>query len=338
MRRACLLLACVLVAANARGQALVHDVPDIPATPVTLAPAPPAPKTTVPVFRTGVDLVALSVVVTDGQQKFVTGLTANNFAVYEDGVQQDVSFFAATPVPLDLAILLDTSASMTDKLQTVQQAAIGFASTLRDGDRAMVVDIKDATKVLQPLTTDIGAAKAAIATVAAKGGTALYNGLYLTLKELTKERRENGEVRRQALVVLSDGDDTASLVSFDDVMAEAKAAGISIYTITLKSAYLVEMASGHRSFSQSDYAMRALAQETGARSFFPMNISELSGVYGSIAQELGSQYALGYTPKNPRRDGGYRHLVVRIADHPGAAPRARSGYTAPRADRKAGLQ
>ena len=82
--------------------------------------------------------------------------------------------------------------------------------------------------------------------------------------------------------------------------------------------------------------MKALAQETGARSFFPSAIAELSGVYSSIAQELASQYALGYVPKNPRRDGAFRRLTVRIADRPGAAPRTRSGYVAPRAERKTG--
>jgi Ca-activated chloride channel homolog len=288
-------------------------------------------------FRTEIDLVALNVVVTDGASKFVTGLQQKDFAVYEDGVQQDVSFFAATAVPLDLAILLDTSSSMHDKMREVQQAATGFASTLREGDRAMIVDIKDATNVLQPLTDDLNAVKAAIAATKAKGGTALFNGIYLTLKEMTKQRRSNEQIRRQAIVVLSDGEDTASLLSFDDVMAQAKEAGISIYTITLRSPFLVQMAAadGHRYFAEAEYGMKTLAQETGARSFFPAAITDLAGVYGSIAQELATQYALGYTPKNVRRDGTFRRLTVRIADHPGAAPRTRAGYIAPRSERKA---
>jgi Ca-activated chloride channel homolog len=288
------------------------------------------------VFRSGVDLVAVNVVVMDGGTRFVTGLQPANFAVYEDGVQQDVSYFAAAAVPLDLAVLLDTSSSMSDKMEEMQQAATGFISTLRDGDRAMIVDIKDATKVLQPLTGDVSAARAAIASTIAKGGTALFNGIYLTLKELTKQRAANEEIRRQAIVVLSDGEDTASLVSFDDVMAQAKDAGISIYTITLRSPYVIKMAAapGRRHFSEAEYAMKALAQETGARSFFPSAVTELSGVYDSIAEELASQYALGYIPKNPRRDGAFRRLTVRIADRPGAAPRTRSGYIAPRAERK----
>jgi Ca-activated chloride channel family protein len=287
-------------------------------------------------FRTGVDLVALSVVVTDGKEAFVNGLTADNFAVFEDGIRQEVSFFAAGDVPLDLAILLDTSASMTDKMATAQAAAIGFASTLRPADRLLVVDIKDTTKIIAPLSGDLDAAKAAIRATSARGGTGLYNGLYLTLKELAKQRRVNGDVRRQALVVLSDGDDTASLMSFDDVMDLAKQSGISIYTITLKSKWASRATtlatSSQRYFSQSEYSMKALAQETGGRSFFPAEITELAGVYSLIADELASQYALGYTSKNPKRDGTYRRVIVRITDRPGTQTRTRTGYLSARAE------
>jgi VWFA-related protein len=200
----------------------------------------------------------------------------------------------------------------------------------------MIVDIKDATHILQPLTDDIDAAKSAIASTKAKGGTALYNGVYTTLKELAKQRRTSGEVRRQAIVVLSDGEDTASLVAFDDVMAQAKEAGIAIYTIRLRTPSLLDSGRGsaRHYFSESEYSMKALAQETGARAFFPSAITELAGVYSSIAEELASQYALGYSSKNPRRDGAFRKVTVRVADHPGVSLRTRSGYIAPRPERK----
>jgi len=286
-------------------------------------------------FRSEIDVVALSIVVTDGKQNFVEGLTADNFAVFEDGVRQDVSFFAAGEVPLDLAILLDTSASMSDKIATVQQAAIGFASTLREQDRLIVVDIKDATQILSALGDDHEAAKRAILSTVPRGGTALYNGLYLTLKEMSKARRSNGDVRRQAIVVLSDGEDTSSLMTFDDVMAVAKEAGISIYTITLKSKWAMRQTGSNasRQFSQSDFAMKSFAQETGARSFFPTEITDLAGVYGLIAEELANQYALGYTSKNPKRDGAFRRLIVRVTDPPGSQTRTRSGYLSAHAER-----
>lgn len=183
----------------------------------------------------------MNVVVTDAANRFVNGLAANDFAVYEDGVRQDVSYFAATAVPLDLALLLDTSASMLDKIETVQKAAIGFTATLRPNDRVTIVDMKDNVRTLHPLDGDLESAKAAIRVTRAGGGTGLFNGLYMTIKEMTR-LRGNGEVRRQAIAVLTDGDDTTSLVSFDDVMDLAKQAGIAIYTITLRSASAVTQA------------------------------------------------------------------------------------------------
>jgi Ca-activated chloride channel homolog len=283
-------------------------------------------------FKGGVDLVALNVVVVDRQQRFVGGLTADNFTVYEDGIPQDLSYFAAGDVPLDLAILLDTSASMMYRLATAQRAAIGFASALRPIDRLLVVDIKGSANVIAPLSHDLESAKQAIRSTFARGTTALYNGVYLTLKELAKQRKVAGDMRRQALVVLSDGDDTSSLVAFEDVMELAKQSGISVYTIMLKPKDVLpayaSVREGHA--QQSEYAMKALAQETGGRSFFPREANELADVYGAIGQELASQYALGYTSNNPRRDGGYRRVVVRIVDREGVQPRTRAGYLAPR--------
>ena len=331
MKRLSLLVMCLGLTFDAQAQV---PLPDTEHQTALLASAAAtigeAPTTT---FRSGVDLVALNVVVTDSTEKFVGGLASTDFAVFEDGVQQEVSFFGATGVPLDLAILLDTSASMTDKIQTAQQAAIGFVSTLRNGDRVTVIDIKDATKVLFPLGDDLSAARNAILLTTARGGTALYNGTYLALKEMTKLRRENGEVRRQAIVVLSDGADTSSLLSYDDVLDLAKESGIAIYTISLRSKMEVLRASrdGRHYFSQSDFGMKALAQETGAKAYFPSDISELAGVYSSIAEELASQYALGYTSKNPKKDGAYRRVIVRVTAKPGARTRTRSGYLSARA-------
>jgi Ca-activated chloride channel family protein len=289
-------------------------------------------KAQVPVFRAEVDLVALNVVVTDGEEKYVTGLAPADFAVYEDGVQQDVSFFGSADVPLDLAILLDTSSSMAGKLQIAQQAAVGLVSTLRPGDRATVVDIKDATKIVFPLGGNVEAAKHAILATAPGGGTALYNGTYLALKEMSRQARQNGDVRRQAIVLLSDGADTASLLSFDDVMDVAKRSGIAVYTVSLTSqAESVRASSqGRRYFSQSDFSMRALAQETGAKSFFPVDVNDLPKIYSAIADELATQYALGYTSKNPKIDGTYRRVVVRVTAMPNLRTRTRAGYLSAR--------
>jgi Ca-activated chloride channel family protein len=346
VRRSILLMACALVAVDARAQVATRAEQQVPpvsniAENTITAHGQPATASRNPdatTFRSSVDIVALNVVVTDADQKYVAGLNPSDFKVFEDGIQQDVSFFGASEVPLDLAILIDTSASMTGKMALAQRAAAGFLSTLRPGDRTLIMDIKDATKMLYPLGDDFAAARAAIMSTVPQGGTALYNGAYLTLKELAKQRRANTDVRRQAVVVLSDGDDTASLVSYDDLMELAKQAGIGIYTITLRSKFLVTQASqrGHSYFSQSEFGMKALAQETGARSFFPTDVSELPSIYSAIAEELATQYALGYSSKNPKLDGSYRRVIVRVADRPGTKTRTRAGYLAARMSRTAG--
>lgn len=282
-------------------------------------------------FKGGVDLVALNVVVVDPRQQFVGGLTAGNFAVYEDGVQQDVSFFAAAELPLDLAILLDTSSSMYDKIAIAQKAAVGFVSALRPVDRLLVMDVKDSARVLSPLSHDLEAAKSAILATSPAGNTAIYNSLYLTLKEMARQKDPDQNRRRQALVLLSDGDDTTSLVAYDDVMELARQTGISIYTIMLRSSQSEsDIARRNPQASKSEFGMKALAQETGGRSFLALQINDLAGVYKTIGQELASQYAIGYMPTNQRRDGAYRRVSVRIVDRANAQPRTRAGYLAPR--------
>ena len=287
------------------------------------------------VFKSGVDLVAMSVVVTDAQNRFVPGLSASDFAVHEDGIEQDVSFFAASDVPLDLAVVIDTSASMTDKITRLQHAATGLAATMRVTDRICVVEIKGAVRTLYKKGSDVRAAIDAIRATQPSGATSLFNGLYIMLKELAREGRTGG-VRRQAIVVFSDGEDTTSVVTFDDLLDAARRAGVALYTITLKppkpahdAPQARDVGSVHR--PQIDYAMRALAQETGGRAFFPTTIDELAGIYDGIAAELAHQYVIGYVSNSPPRNGAYRRVMVRVTQ-PALRAHARSGYVAGRAE------
>ena len=273
-------------------------------------------------------MVALSVTVLDGR-KLVSGLHQQDFEIYEDGVQQQVQFFESRSVPLDVILLLDTSSSMNDKMEVVHQAARGFMKMLRPGDRGAVVTFADSVNVVQALTPDAEAIASAINSVQAKGSTSLRNAVYVALKQFGRRAQDSGEVRRQAIAVLSDGEDTASVVSFDDVMALARQSGVNIYSIALRSQYAaLRDASERRYFSDADYSMKSLAQETGGQAFFPTNINELKGVYDAIAGELSAQYSLGYSPSNPRNDGRFRRIIVRVTSNPSFRPRARTGYTA----------
>ena len=305
-----------LVAACAAAVALVAPV---------RAQQPAAPQQQ-PSFRAGVDVVSLHVTVTDASGRFVTNLPEDVFSVYEDGVKQDVRFFNRSNLPIALSILLDTSASMEDKLQTAQNAAIGFVKRLRPQDLAQVIAFDSRVQIAQGFTSNEPDLEDAIRKTSPSGSTSLHNAIYIALKELKKIKAVNEEdVRRQALVVFSDGEDTSSLVSFDEVLDLAKRSETGIYTIALRGADTQT-----KGFREAEYVMRTLAQETGGRSFFPAKIEDLAGVYSQIADELASQYTIGYVSKNTRRDGTFRRVVVQVA-RPGLAPRAKLGYYAPTA-------
>ena len=282
------------------------------------------------VFRSATNLVPLSVTVTDQSNHFVKGLSAGDFAVYEDGIRQEVQFFETSQIPLDLILLLDTSSSMSDKMDVVHEAAIGFVNTLRPGDRGAVVAFADGVDVAQQLTSDRTELEQAVRRTRARGATSLHNALYVSLKQFGRDAHQQGDIRRQAIAVLSDGEDTSSLVSFDDVLALARKSGVSVYPIAMQSKYASTRlaASGQRrTFSQSEYSMRSLAQETGAKAFFPSQVLELKAIYAAIAEELSSQYSLAYAPSNGRADGRFRRIVVRVTDRPELRLRTRTGYT-----------
>jgi Ca-activated chloride channel homolog len=278
-----------------------------------------------PAFRAGVELVSLSVTVTDLSNRFVTTLGMDDFSVFEDGMAQEVTFFNRTNLPVALSLLLDTSASMENRLATVQRAAVGFASRIREQDMAQVVDFDSRVTVLESFTNDPAALERAIMQTTAGGSTSLYNALYIALHELRKVRAKTAEeIRRQAIVVLSDGEDTSSLVTFDRVLDLAKRSETAIYAIGLRSA---DTSKG-RGFREADYVLRQLANETGGRAFFPTKAEDLGDIYDRIGQELSSQYLIGYTSRNPRRDGAWRRVVVRV-NKPELTTRTKQGYYAP---------
>jgi Ca-activated chloride channel family protein len=289
-----------------------------------------------PTFKSGVDLVPLTVTVTDTTGRYVTGLTGTDFTVFEDGVEQPLSFFASDDVPVDLALVLDTSESMLTDLPLVQTAASGLIRQLRASDRGAVVEVKDTAGIPQPFTSDQAQITRAIHGLSPSGSTALYDGLYVVLREFERERRAAFQVRRQVLVLLSDGLDNKSHVTFDEVMDLARRAGVNIYVIALRGEVaLMRRVEMDESMLRAEYTMGAVARESGGRTFFPKSARELPAIYTAIAQELASQYELGYVPARPGGDGAFRRVAVRVPPRPNVLARTRSGYYAPRT--KAGL-
>jgi Ca-activated chloride channel homolog len=273
-------------------------------------------------FRGGVDVVSLYVTVTDGSH-YVTDLEREEFQVFEDATKQELSFFSKVQQPIALAILLDTSASMDTKLETAQEAAIGFARRMRKGDIMEVIEFDGQVNILQQFTSDVSLLERAIRQATVNGSTSLYNAIYISLKDLKRMRAQSvEEIRREAIVVLSDGDDTSSLVAYDEVLDLAKRSETAIYSIGLR-----QNDGTRREFKEAEFVLRQLSQETGGRVFYPSTVAELPKIYEQISQELASQYSIGYVSRNPARNGAWRRLNVRVV-RPGLVARTRQGYYA----------
>jgi VWFA-related protein len=278
------------------------------------------------VFESGVELINLSVCVMDGRNRYITDLAEADFTVLEDGVRQQVSLFTRRRLDLSLVVMIDTSASMEPKLAVARAAARRLIDALGPADEAEVIAFNERATMLEGFTSDRAALERAIDSTTASGSTALYTALYVALKDLAKEKKR-GELRRYAIALLSDGQDTASRVTDDQVLELARRNEIVIYSIRPRPSEIT--AADAKGLGEADYFLSVLGRDTGGQAFFPGSLGELSGVYDRIAEELRSEYSLGYISSNGTRDGRWRRIG--ILTRGGLQVRHRPGYFAPHA-------
>ena len=279
-----------------------------------------------PVLHSRVDLVSLSVSVTDRANHYVADLEQRDFAVFEEGMPQSVTYFRKTEAPLVLTLLLDSSSSMRLKLATAQRAAIGFVEQLTAADVASVLQFGTRVTTLQELTGDRGMLVNAVRRAVADGQTALYTAAYVALRQLggVTVADQGGGIRRRVLIILSDGKDNASVVGYTDVLDTASRSDTVIYSIALRSLDFFDSSDDDNSI----FLLRQLAERTGGRIFIVRDAQELSEVYRRIHEELQHQYTLAYTSRRPP-DGSWRRLRVQVT-RAGVLARTKAGYFAPR--------
>jgi len=261
----------------------------------------------VPTFSSTVDVVNLNVSVTDKHDRYITGLGATDFKVYEDGVPQQLCVFTQERLPISLAVLIDSSLSMTPNLPAVKAAAMRLVRALRPEDQAEIIQFNHRFSVVQDFTNDQRLLEAAVGSIRAEGATGVYNAIYLTLKD-PRFRGKADELTRQAVVVLTDGEDTSSLVSDDQVLQIARKSNVTIFTINLQQQRAASLDSDAP--DRAAFFLSSLARETGGRSYSPSGLAQIDGVYDKIADELRTQYALGYVSSNPQQDGKWRHIAI----------------------------
>jgi Ca-activated chloride channel homolog len=286
-----------------------------------------------PTFRTGVELVSLSVTATDASGRYVTGLTAEDFLVLEDGLPQELVFFSPAETNLAVSLLLDSSGSMVERMPLARKAANRFISQLRPGDVAQIVEFNSRVQVLQGFTDDREALTRAVDSIGVGGLTSLYNAIYIAMQTFdTRPDADLDDRRRHVVVVLSDGEDTSSLVTFDAVFDAARRSHSVIYTIGLALDPALSQATESRQgrlFAENPrFLLRQLADQTGGRLLLTDRAQELESIYDTIADELAHQYVMGYLPPPPAEgQEEWRTIGVRV-NQPNVQTRARPGYFA----------
>jgi Ca-activated chloride channel family protein len=273
-------------------------------------------------------LVPLMVSVTDNKGKLVTTLTKDDFRIYEDDKLQTIKNFARdTDIPLSIALLVDSSGSVIEKIKFEKAAATDFffSTVKRRKDRAMVIGFDSNVSVLSDSTPDGFTDEPerlaeAVNKIKAGGGTSVYDAVYLSVQK--KLGHESGD-RRKLIVLISDGDDTSSRFSLTEAVEMAQRNNTTIYAISTNKTSDTRS----RAKVEGDDVIRKFVEETGGKAYFPLKLDDLAGDFQKIGDELRSQYVISYTPTNQNLDGTYRTVRVEMVDKKHKA-RTRRGYFA----------
>jgi Ca-activated chloride channel family protein len=275
-------------------------------------------------IRVRVDLVNVLLTVFDKQGRIIPDLTQKDVSIVEDGVPQEIlNFNRDVNLPLTIALLVDTSESVHPKLKFEQDAATNFFMTvLQEKDRGLLLEFDSGVTMLQDFTSDPNKLAKMIRALKAGGGTSLYDAVYMVCDE--KLMLESG---RRTIVIVSDGDDTASKFKFEDALELTHRAEATIFAIGTSRGGFFGIPD--KRAQAGDRALEQLTAETGGRTFFPVKEDDLEGSFQQIAQELRSQYSIGYISTNKKKDGGYRNIQIKLANKDYKV-RHKKGYYAPK--------
>lgn len=257
-----------------------------------------------------VDVVQVTAVVTDDANRFVSGLTAKDFRVFDEDRPQTLTNFASENIPLELVTAIDVSSSMTDALPLVKTSATRFLEALRPADQVTVLGFNDNIITLARRSTDQAARARAVDRLGPWGGTALYD---VIIRAADLLGRQSG---RRAVVVFTDGDDQSSHAPMAAVIQRAEASDATIYMIGQGRAI---------ASANLQHLMRQLATVSGGRAFFSDQPSKLETVFGEILEDLRHQYLLAFDAPDSARDGAWHRLRVDVPGHQYSV-RARQGY------------
>jgi len=261
--------------------------------------------------------------VSDKKGRFVINLNREDFEVFEEKKPQNIlEFIAESNLPLRLGILIDSSNSVRDRFKFQQEAAVEFiTSVIRPKeDRAIVVSFDNQVELRADLTGDVEKLSQTVRDMRAGGGTALFDAIYYACKDKLMQDQPLFKFRR-AMVILSDGEDTQSVMTREQAIEMALKADVVIYTISTNIT---------RIESEGDRILKHMSERTGGMTFFPFKASDLAQSFENIANELRSQYNILYRPEPIKTDGQWHPVQIRVKGRKDLIVRARPGYYAPK--------
>ena len=275
-----------------------------------------AGQQTPPTFKAGTQLVSLFVTVTDAQRRLVPDVLQEDFEILDNDRPQPIVFFENQNQPITVVVMLDTSGSMTGTIKLLQEAAEQFLIRLFPGDKAKVGAFNDKIQVGASFTGDRDDLVLDVKKLDYGNATRLYDALAVSLDEL------KGIEGRRVVLVFTDGEDTMSRASMGGVIDRARAEEVMVYSIGFESDYF----NGQRMIhSKVDAGLKKISEETGGGYFELKKSADLSPTFTRVAQELHSQYVVGFTPT--QLDNKVHRLTVRVKQ-PGMTARARRSYVA----------
>lgn len=292
-------------------------------------------------FRIGVAVnqVFLSVNARSSTGGFVSGLIQEDLQVYENGVKQEILNFYSEGVPVNVVLLIDISGSTRDAQGEIQRAALGFARSLSDEDRVAIITFNDAPRLILNWTNDTERVELALGSIYAKGSTVFNDALYVTFDDLLAKVEG-----KTAVIALTDGIDTNSMVEPEEIMDLAVRSEAMVYVVSKLEEYWAGAIAARMAYQaraqlvprvlkdpfiiSAKRFLERLAQQTGGAVLDTKAFSNLSDVYSQVAEELKNQYYISYIPSNILKDGKWRDIEVR-ARRSGVVVSTRPGYYAP---------
>jgi len=285
-------------------------------------------------FKIGVEvnMVTVPITVRKPEGGFVKSLPKSAFHIYEDGEPQEIVFFAQEGLPARIAIVLDNSGSVRSEWGTIKFATRKFVENLKPDDEFAIVSFNTEIRLKMDWGRNSDRIDAVLSSIYCKDNTKLWDAIYVVSNDVFKDVKQ-----KKAMIIMSDGLDNESYVTYKDALQAAIHSEAAIYVVSKTEAVrrLIELErqgwySGvpQQVFVDADVALRQLANQTGGRVLYPNSFGQLNNIYAEVDEELRNQYTVGYVSTNGVKDGSYRRIDVRV-DAPGANVSSRPGYYAP---------